>query len=133
MVHRGYGSSDPSGRINTWAVGAIEVNPCAGSAVATSNPETSAAWAQETPLLGFGLPVSGRWATLGTVRYFARRAENCGYASLWVFQRLLSPVGHVRSGARDSMTHVAAVLDVADRYAVCGCPVGGGPVGGGPS
>jgi probable F420-dependent oxidoreductase len=46
----------------------------------------------DLPLLGFGLPVSGSWATPGTMRHVARRAEELGYASLWSFQRLLVPV-----------------------------------------
>jgi probable F420-dependent oxidoreductase len=44
------------------------------------------------PLLGFGLPVSGSWATPETMLRIARRAEQSGYASLWTFQRILSPV-----------------------------------------
>ncbi len=47
----------------------------------------------ELPVLGFGLPVSGAWATPEVVRHVARRAEELGFASLWTFQRLLSPVG----------------------------------------
>ena len=47
----------------------------------------------DLPLLGFGLPVSGRWATPATMRRIARRAEEHGYASLWTFQRVLSPAG----------------------------------------
>ena len=45
------------------------------------------------PLLGFGLPVSGSWATPETLRHIARRAEELGYASLWTFQRILWPAG----------------------------------------
>lgn len=41
--------------------------------------------------LGFGLPVSGSWATPDNVLTVARRAEQLGYASLWSFQRLLTP------------------------------------------
>jgi probable F420-dependent oxidoreductase len=41
--------------------------------------------------LGFGLPVSGSWATPGTVAAVARRAEELGYGSLWVFQRVATP------------------------------------------
>lgn len=41
--------------------------------------------------LGFGLPVSGSWATPGTVAAVARRAEELGYGSLWSFQRVLVP------------------------------------------
>ena len=44
-------------------------------------------------LLGFALPVSGSWATPANVVRIARRAEALGYASLWTFQRLLSPIG----------------------------------------
>ena len=43
------------------------------------------------PLLGFGLPVSGSWATPDTMVHVARRAEELGYASLWTFQRVLDP------------------------------------------
>jgi probable F420-dependent oxidoreductase len=46
----------------------------------------------ELPLLGFGLPVAGSWATPDTIRRVARRAEELGYASLWTFQRVLHPV-----------------------------------------
>lgn len=43
------------------------------------------------PLLGFGLPVSGSWATPSFMLRIAHRAEELGYASLWTFQRLLYP------------------------------------------
>ncbi|HEX2901979.1 MAG TPA: TIGR03619 family F420-dependent LLM class oxidoreductase [Jatrophihabitans sp.] len=43
------------------------------------------------PLLGFGLPVSGSWATAANLTEIAGRAEELGYASLWSFQRLLVP------------------------------------------
>jgi probable F420-dependent oxidoreductase len=39
--------------------------------------------------IGFGLPVSGAWATPGNIARFARQAEQLGYESLWTFQRLL--------------------------------------------
>jgi probable F420-dependent oxidoreductase len=42
--------------------------------------------------LGFGLPVSGSWATPGNVAAVARRAEELGYGSLWSFQRVVVPV-----------------------------------------
>lgn len=45
----------------------------------------------DLPLLGFGLPVSGSWATPDMMRHVARRAQDLGYASLWTFQRLLVP------------------------------------------
>jgi probable F420-dependent oxidoreductase len=43
-------------------------------------------------LTGFALPVSGSWATPANCVRIATRAEALGYASLWTFQRLLSPV-----------------------------------------
>jgi probable F420-dependent oxidoreductase len=55
------------------------------------------------PLLGFGLPVSGRWATPDTIRRIARRAEELGYASLWTFQRVLNPVGAALGPAHESV------------------------------
>ena len=42
--------------------------------------------------LGFAVPVSGAWAEPGNCVEIARRAEELGYASLWTFQRLLSPL-----------------------------------------
>jgi probable F420-dependent oxidoreductase len=48
---------------------------------------------RDLPLLGFGLPVSGRWATPDAIRHIARRAEELEYASLWTFQRVLFPTG----------------------------------------
>jgi probable F420-dependent oxidoreductase len=43
-------------------------------------------------VLGFGLPVSGSWATPGNVTALARRAEELRYGSLWTFQRVAVPV-----------------------------------------
>jgi probable F420-dependent oxidoreductase len=43
--------------------------------------------------MGFGIPVSGSWATPDNIRDICRRAESLGYASLWSFQRTLFP-GH---------------------------------------
>lgn len=45
----------------------------------------------DLPLLGFGLPVSGSWASAATMLRIARRAEDLEYAALWTFQRLLRP------------------------------------------
>jgi len=42
-------------------------------------------------VLGFGLPVSGAWATPQNVGRLAARAEELGYGSLWAYQRLLAP------------------------------------------
>ncbi|HEX6686406.1 MAG TPA: TIGR03619 family F420-dependent LLM class oxidoreductase [Candidatus Limnocylindrales bacterium] len=41
--------------------------------------------------IGFGLPISGSWATREHMARVAVRAEQLGYHSLWSFQRLLSP------------------------------------------
>ncbi len=38
--------------------------------------------------MGFGLPVSGAWATPENLTTIATRAEELGYATLWSFQRL---------------------------------------------
>jgi probable F420-dependent oxidoreductase len=46
----------------------------------------------DLPALGFGLPVSGSWATPGAMVHVARLAEELGYDSLWTFQRVLQPV-----------------------------------------
>jgi probable F420-dependent oxidoreductase len=43
--------------------------------------------------MGFGIPVSGSWATPTSVREVCRRAEELGYSSLWSFQRTLFPAG----------------------------------------
>jgi probable F420-dependent oxidoreductase len=42
--------------------------------------------------IGFGLPVSGSWATPEIVSSVARRADELGYSTLWSFQRLLVPI-----------------------------------------
>lgn len=43
--------------------------------------------------MGFGIPVSGSWATPDNIREICRRAEALGYESLWSFQRTLFPGG----------------------------------------
>jgi probable F420-dependent oxidoreductase len=40
--------------------------------------------------LGFGLPVSGAWATADNIRSIARDAEANGFRTLWTFQRWLA-------------------------------------------
>ena len=73
----------------------------------------------DLPLLGFGLPVSGRWATPDTIRRIARRAEELGYASLWTFQRVLSPVtaelGPSHRSVLDPVVPLAHVAGHTDR------------------
>lgn len=66
------------------------------------------------PVLGFGLPVSGAWATPSTMRHVARRAEELGYASLWTFQRVLRPVdGRLGPAHRSVLDPVVALAHVA--------------------
>jgi probable F420-dependent oxidoreductase len=43
--------------------------------------------------IGFGLPVSGTWATPDRLASVATEAERSGYDSLWTFQRLLVAAG----------------------------------------
>ena len=56
-------------------------------------------------VLGFGLPVSGAWASPENVDAVARRAEELGYGSLWSYQRLLAPAD------TDWGPHYRSVLD----------------------
>ncbi|WP_103381429.1 LLM class F420-dependent oxidoreductase [Pseudonocardia dioxanivorans] len=76
----------------------------------------------ELPLLGFGLPISGSWATPGTMRRIARRAEDLGYASLWTFQRLLNPVdadqGEAHREVQDSVVALAYVAGHTTRIGI---------------
>ncbi len=69
--------------------------------------------------IGFGLPVSGAWATPANVASFAGRAEQAGYASLWTFQRLLVPEGSgmdpVYQSVLDPMVAMAFAAAVTTR------------------
>jgi probable F420-dependent oxidoreductase len=67
----------------------------------------------DLPLLGFGLPVSGAWATPDTIRRIARDAEARGYASLWTFQRVLDPVGQTLGPAHESVLDSVVALAYA--------------------
>ena len=68
----------------------------------------------ELPLLGFGLPVAGSWATPDTLRRVARRAEELGYASLWTFQRVLYPAtGELAPSHRSVLDPVVALAQAA--------------------
>jgi probable F420-dependent oxidoreductase len=71
------------------------------------------------PLLGFGLPVSGSWATPATITRIARRAEQLGYASLWSFQRVLFPaeldIGTPYRSVLDPVVPLAYAAAVTDR------------------
>jgi probable F420-dependent oxidoreductase len=63
--------------------------------------------------VGFGLPVSGSWATGENVVALARRAEELGYASLWAFQRLLAPADGSIGSQYASVLDPVAVLGAA--------------------
>ncbi|MEO3807494.1 TIGR03619 family F420-dependent LLM class oxidoreductase [Sphaerisporangium sp. B11E5] len=69
--------------------------------------------------IGFGVPVSGAWATPGNMVAVARRAEELGYASLWTFQRLLHPValsmGPVYRSVQDPVVTLAFLAGVTSR------------------
>jgi probable F420-dependent oxidoreductase len=51
--------------------------------------------------IGFGLPVSGSWATPELLGEVAAEAERLGYDSLWAFQRLLSGATAVYASVLD--------------------------------
>jgi probable F420-dependent oxidoreductase len=71
----------------------------------------------DLPLIGFGLPVSGPWATPDTIRRVARRAEECGYASLWTFQRVLatSELGPAHRAVLDPVLPLALAAGHTER------------------
>lgn len=71
---------------------------------------------QEMPLLGFGLPVSGSWATPGNMIRIAQRAEELGYASLWTFQRLLYPAEGGLDPATDASLNPGTLAANAPSY-----------------
>jgi len=69
--------------------------------------------------IGLGLPVSGTWATPGTLRHVASRADELGFDSLWAFQRLLHPVdqdwGSAYHSVQDPLTSLAFAAAVTSR------------------
>ena len=60
--------------------------------------------------IGFGLPVSGAWASPQNISHFATHAEQAGYASLWTFQRLLVPEGSAMEPVYHSVLDPVAAL-----------------------
>jgi probable F420-dependent oxidoreductase len=60
--------------------------------------------------LGFGVPVSGVWATPGNQVRFVQRAEALGYRTAWTFQRLLVPAER-EPDPRSGMAVYRSVLD----------------------
>lgn len=69
--------------------------------------------------IGFGLPVSGAWATPDNIVRFATRAEELGYDSLWTFQRLLvgsdQDLAPVYQSVLDPLTALAFTAAHTDR------------------
>jgi probable F420-dependent oxidoreductase len=69
--------------------------------------------------LGFGLPVSGSWATPANLAEIARRAEQLGYSSLWTFQRLLHPAegdwGATYRAVQDPLISLAYAAALTER------------------
>jgi probable F420-dependent oxidoreductase len=63
--------------------------------------------------IGFGLPVSGAWATPENIASVARRAQAARYASLWTFQRLLIPDGSNMEPVYQSVLDPMAALAYA--------------------
>jgi len=63
--------------------------------------------------VGFGLPVSGVWATPENISRFATLAETSGYSSLWTFQRLLVPEGSAMEPVYQSVLDPIAALAYA--------------------
>ena len=63
--------------------------------------------------VGFGLPVSGAWATPDNISRFATLAEASGYSSLWTFQRLLIPAGSAMEPVYQSVLDPIAALSYA--------------------
>jgi probable F420-dependent oxidoreductase len=60
--------------------------------------------------LGFGVPVSGVWATPGNQVRLVQRAETLGYRTAWTFQRLLVPAER-EPDPRSGMEVYRSVLD----------------------
>ncbi|MEV7808713.1 TIGR03619 family F420-dependent LLM class oxidoreductase [Microbispora sp. NPDC088329] len=69
--------------------------------------------------VGFGVPVSGSWATPENMRRIARRADELGYHGVWTFQRLLYPVGNpmgpVYRSVHDPVVALAYLAGVTER------------------
>jgi probable F420-dependent oxidoreductase len=69
--------------------------------------------------IGFGIPVSGSWATPAGIREICRRAEDLGYSSLWSFQRTLYPadasIPVVYRSVHDPLAVSAYVAAVTER------------------
>jgi probable F420-dependent oxidoreductase len=69
--------------------------------------------------IGFGLPVSGAWATPQNISQLASRAEQAGYGSAWTFQRLLVPEGSGMEAVYQSVLDPMAALAYASAVTSC--------------
>lgn len=69
--------------------------------------------------MGFGLPVSGSWATPENIREIAVSAERLGYSTLWSFQRLFvaesQPLPPAYSSVLDPLVPLGFAAAVTDR------------------
>jgi probable F420-dependent oxidoreductase len=69
--------------------------------------------------MGFGLPVSGGWATPGNLREIAQWAEQLGYSTLWSFQRLFvaqsQPLPPAYSSVLDPLVPLGFAAAVTER------------------
>lgn len=69
--------------------------------------------------IGFGLPVSGSWATPNNIVEIARRAEELGYSTLWTFQRILvaesTPLGPPYASVLDPVAALGFAAAATDR------------------
>jgi probable F420-dependent oxidoreductase len=72
--------------------------------------------------MGFGLPVSGAWATPDNLTTIARRAEELGYSTLWSFQRLFvaesTPLPPAYASVLDPVVPLAFAAAVTERIAL---------------
>ena len=63
--------------------------------------------------IGFGIPVMGSWATPANQARIARRAEDLGYHSVWVLQRLLNPAGQAEETYRSPVDPLISLAYLA--------------------
>jgi len=72
--------------------------------------------------LGFGIPVSGSWATPHNIVEISQAAERLGYESLWGFQRTLFPpddsIGKPYRSVHDPIAVAAYVAAVTERIRI---------------
>lgn len=64
--------------------------------------------------IGIALPHTGKFASPETIAYAAEEAERRGYATVWVLERLLRPIGRGPSPQRPSPTMPESYANVYD-------------------